>query len=139
MIEKQPATGVFAPLYYIQNRLPVGNCVSWWAEGGHGYTCDLDRAGKYSEEEAANIVRNRPDIDKAWRCEDVDGAVSRHVDSQRLKEFRALQAGTEHLRRTAQEAVDKLASDKKRAANCTHEHLDMDGICHRCGADRRGI
>ena len=44
-----------------------------------------------------------------------------------------------YLRPTAQEALDKLESNKKRAPNCTHERLNEDGICHRCGADRRGI
>lgn len=26
-----------------------------------------------------------------------------------------------------------------RRSLCRHEHLGMDGICHRCGEDRRGI
>jgi hypothetical protein len=37
---------------------------------------------------------------------------------------------SQDIRHTTQEAVDKLASDQKRKANCKHEHLDMDGICH---------
>lgn len=72
-------------MFYIQNRLPVGNCVQWWADGGHGYTCDLDRAGKYTREEALRIVRGRPAIDKAWPVEEIDRLANRHFDSQKLR------------------------------------------------------
>ena len=30
-------------------------------------------------------------------------------------------------------------SNRKRLEPCKHDHLDMDGICHACGEDRRGI
>lgn len=77
-------------MFYIQNRLPVGNCVQWWAEGGHGYTCDLDRAGKFTREEAMAIVRERPDIDKAWAVDDIDRMAIRHFDSQNLRRLSPL-------------------------------------------------
>jgi hypothetical protein len=70
--------------YYIQNRLPVGNCISWWREGGCGYTCDIDQAGKFSEKEALSIVRSRPDVDKAWPVSVIEPLINRHVDHQSL-------------------------------------------------------
>ena len=70
--------------YYIQNRLPVGNCVLWWREGGNGYTCDLDKAGLFDETEAPKIVKSRPDIDIAWKRYDVEAYAVRHVDLQNL-------------------------------------------------------
>ena len=47
-------------LYYIHCRAHgayVGNCMLWWAEGGSGYTCDLDKAWKVTGEEADSIAR----------------------------------------------------------------------------------
>lgn len=33
------------PMYYIRNtKAVVGNSILWWADGGHGYTCDLRKA-----------------------------------------------------------------------------------------------
>jgi hypothetical protein len=75
-------------MYYIQNRAPVGNCVMWWATAENGYTCDLDRAGKFDREEAERIVKGRPDIDKAWLCEDIDRLAVRHFDFQNFSECR---------------------------------------------------
>jgi hypothetical protein len=28
---------------------------------------------------------------------------------------------------------------ERSASSCKHDHLNMDGICHNCGEDRRGI
>lgn len=36
---------------------------SWWLPGGHGYTTDVDKAGKFSAEESARIVRGSPEKD----------------------------------------------------------------------------
>lgn len=30
-------------------------------------------------------------------------------------------------------------SHRKQLAPCKHDHLNMDGICHACGEDKRGI
>ena len=80
-------------LYYIQTRGPVGNCVLWWGIEGKGYVCDLDRAGKYSRQEAESIVKGRPDVDKAWRCEDIDRLSVRHFDMQKFREIAPLTPG----------------------------------------------
>lgn len=77
-------------LYYIQNRMPCGNCVMWWAEGGHGYTCDLGQAGRFTLAEASHIVKSRPEIDRAYPCDEVDRRVVRHVDFQSLRDVAPL-------------------------------------------------
>ena len=39
--------------YYIMDgRSVVGNCALWWCPNGQGYTCDLDKAGLYTYDEA---------------------------------------------------------------------------------------
>ncbi len=45
----------------------------------------------------------------------------------------------EYLRKTAAEALEEMAAFKRRGWEwpCRHPHLDMDGICHRCGKDCR--
>lgn len=74
-------------LYYIQDRRTyVGNSVLWWRVDGCGYTTDLDQAWQVDAEDAASIVRNRPDIDKAWPVELIDKLVKKHVDMQTLPE-----------------------------------------------------
>lgn len=46
-------------------------------------------------------------------------------------------------RASAQAALNKYHVEMSNSVSvrmkCKHEHLDMDGICHACGADRRGI
>lgn len=44
-------------LYYVQDkRAAVGNCMLFWGQNGAGYTCDLDRAGKYTAEQVRGMV-----------------------------------------------------------------------------------
>jgi len=38
--------------YILDSRTVVGNCASWWCPDGKGYTCELDKAGLYSRDEA---------------------------------------------------------------------------------------
>ena len=47
--------------------------------------------------------------------------------------------GPAWLRPTAIEALQKYEAERKRRPGCKHEHLDIDGLCHRCGADCRGV
>lgn len=73
--------------YYIRNtKSVVGNCALWWAEGGHGYTSDLDKAWCVTEAKAREICRNRPEQDVAYPLEMVNRAARRHVDVQSLAE-----------------------------------------------------
>lgn len=36
---------------------------SWWLQEKNGYTSDVDRAGRFSAEESASIVRGSPEKD----------------------------------------------------------------------------
>jgi len=72
-------------LYYIQNGW-VGNAILWWGKESFGYTTEIDKAGKYTKEEAKKII-NRPE-DKAWLCSHVDNNKQAHklvIDGQYLK------------------------------------------------------
>ncbi len=57
-------------LFYIQNGF-VGNAVSWWGIDGKGYTTDITKAGKYTEEWVLKQVNSRPQ-DVAWLCSHID-------------------------------------------------------------------
>lgn len=71
-------------LYYIQNGW-IGNAISWWAKDSKGYTTEIDKAGKYTKEEAKSIIQ-RPE-DKAWECSHVDNCLAARktvIDGQYL-------------------------------------------------------
>lgn len=71
--------------YYIQDtRSYVGNCAIWWRSEGKGYTCHIEEAGEFDEDEARNIERSRKS-DKAWPVDTVRAAASMMVDMQRLR------------------------------------------------------
>jgi hypothetical protein len=43
-------------LYYIlDTRTMVGNCALWWKPDGGGYTCNLDEAGFYTEDQIRGL------------------------------------------------------------------------------------
>lgn len=70
--------------YYVQDsRGYVGNAVSWWGKNRAGYTCDIDEAGIYNEEEAAKICKNRK-TDVMWEKDYIDQKISRYIDMQHL-------------------------------------------------------
>lgn len=71
-------------LFYIRTSGYVGNSFVWWAKKGAGYTPDLNRAGKYTREEAETICKRRPGHDIAYRCEEIETSkgVQLHFDSQ---------------------------------------------------------
>ena len=66
-------------LYYIQNKGYVGNCLLWWREGGHGYTCNLDEAWRVDEAKAREITAVRRGEDVAWPVEEAEAMAQRHV------------------------------------------------------------
>ena len=71
------------PMYYVRNvSKVVGNSVLWWAEGGHGYTCDLRKAWKVPESKAREICRDRPKEDFIVLAKKAEAATELHVDSQ---------------------------------------------------------
>ena len=59
-------------MYYVQNSGYVGNALTWWREGGRGYTSDIAEAGRFSETEMRDIIDNRPEDDFAWECDYID-------------------------------------------------------------------
>lgn len=72
-------------LYYVEDsRYPVGNCISWWAKDGAGYTCHLDKAHIFTADEIRRRGATRT-TDVPWPKEVVDQAASLQVD---LKHFR---------------------------------------------------
>ena len=55
--------------YYIQNGY-IGNAILWWAFESKGYTSDINKAGRFTKEEAQKIIKRPQDI--AWLCKHVD-------------------------------------------------------------------
>jgi hypothetical protein len=78
-------------LYYIQNGW-LGNAIVWWAKDRKGYTTDIEKAGKYTKDEAKEIIQ-RPQ-DRAWECCHVDNCSSARrtvIDGQYLnKRYRLI-------------------------------------------------
>ena len=79
--------------YYVQNGY-IGNAMYWWALDSKGYTSDIKKAHKFTEEEAMSILRNnekdRRRNERVWNCEFIDEQKEAHitiVDSQYLKDI----------------------------------------------------
>jgi hypothetical protein len=72
------------PMYYVRNtRAVVGNSVLWWADGGHGYTCDLAKAWKVPESKARRICAMRDKgTDVMVPAKKAEASTQLHVDSQ---------------------------------------------------------
>ncbi len=77
--------------YYIQNGY-IGNSMYWWATDSKGYTTDIRKAHKFTEEEAMSILRNNEKDkrrnERVWDAEYIDNSPSAHVtiiDSQFLE------------------------------------------------------
>ena len=69
-------------LYYIHvARTVVGNNSMFWAKKRQGYTCDLNKAGKYSEEEAYSQHRCRA-TDIPLLVSEVDKLAKSYFDIQ---------------------------------------------------------
>jgi hypothetical protein len=77
-------------LYYIQNGY-VGNAILWWAVDSKGYTTEIEKAGKFTKEEAKKIIQRPCDV--AWECTHVDNCVEAHkhvIDMQYLNSKKSL-------------------------------------------------
>lgn len=71
--------------YYIQNkRTIVGNSLSFWALGGHGYTCDVRVAQVFDEEDAIKLEQQSPEKYKKWPIEQILRLIQFHIDHQDL-------------------------------------------------------
>jgi hypothetical protein len=68
--------------YYIQRHASgfVGDCMLWWAKGGHGYTCDLNCAEVWTQEDAENLIASdRGQKFTAWEKKATDASSVRHA------------------------------------------------------------
>ena len=73
--------------FYVENRRSrVGNCITWWAKDGNGYTCDLDRAHRFTLGELRQITR---ETDVVWPAGVVLAHAVKHVDHQGLDPWRS--------------------------------------------------
>lgn len=74
--------------YYIQNKAAgyLGNAIIFWAKDRAGYTSDLNKSHKFTEEEAKQICNGNPEKNKAWPVDYIDNneGIQRIVDSQYL-------------------------------------------------------
>jgi len=84
-------------MYYIQNtdRGFLGNAIFFWGLGGRGYTADLNKAQKYTEEDARVICLGNPEKNKAWPVEYLENNEgkqtiidSQYIDSEFIKTFK---------------------------------------------------
>ena len=48
----------------------------WWRPGQRGYTNDVDKAGRYSAEESASIVRGSPEKDMRIPVSAIDRVIT---------------------------------------------------------------
>jgi hypothetical protein len=64
-----------------------GDCAIWWGPNHNGYTTDIDKAGRYTKDEADKIYRNRPKLDKPILWSKVEPMIVRHVHINKVREF----------------------------------------------------
>lgn len=68
----------------VDTRSVVGNCALFWGPNRTGYPCELDKAGKYTRDQAARIERSR-DTDKAIPLEFATSFVRHHVHASDIR------------------------------------------------------
>ena len=79
---------VVKDVFVILNRGPVvGNCALFWCDGGHGYTCDLDKAWKVDGEKAEDICSCRPEEDFAIPYDVAVADSKRHCSADTLRNY----------------------------------------------------
>jgi len=75
--------------YFLQNLNAgyLGNSPFWWAEGGNGYTVNIDEAKLFTKEEADLTIKSTKGTHrwKIWPEKRVQSAIYRTVDMQKLK------------------------------------------------------
>lgn len=100
--------------YYVMDaREVVGNCALWWRPDSKGYTCDLHKAGLYTEAQTLTMRYTDIPIHK----DIVEGVTVLHARWDHLRragvEFKACRKTTAHRRR---ELEDRLAAAHERIA-----------------------
>lgn len=75
--------------YLLQNETAgyVGNSPLFWKEGGCGYTAEIEKARRFTWQEAGNVIRSTRGTHrwKRWKLSDVEKATIRVVDMQLLR------------------------------------------------------
>ena len=61
--------------YILDARQCVGNCAVWWRPQGKGYTCELNKAGLFTKEEAESHRKTDLPVHK----DIAEGLVRQHV------------------------------------------------------------
>ena len=78
--------------YYIKTQGYNGDALLWWRPNSCGYTMDLNKAGKYSEEEAKNIVHGSHGDCQAFEVDGIDNhpkAIMRIAHADYIRESEA--------------------------------------------------
>lgn len=82
--------------YYIENRDSgfLGNSIMFWAKGRNGYTAKLEKAEKFSFDEAKKICKGNPTKNKAWEVDYIvnnEGTAtltdSQYLDRNKIVQF----------------------------------------------------
>lgn len=69
--------------FMVQNGF-IGNCMCFWAQNDQGYTCHINKAERYTLEEAQK--RCRPDEnEKVWPESAILAGATMQVDHQKVK------------------------------------------------------
>lgn len=71
-------------LYYIECMERQTDFISWWKPNRTGYTYNLNEAGKYTWDEARQIIEQARGGDQEWDCEAVDAISGRTVFAHHL-------------------------------------------------------
>lgn len=72
--------------YYVERKASgyVGNCLLWWRKGGQGYTCNIDDAEVFTENNPYFASIAKDGKYRVWEKEYIDSVTVRHVDHQHL-------------------------------------------------------
>lgn len=76
--------------YFIWSGEYVGNSMVWWRAEAKGYTCDINKAGRYTEEEARNICSDNGKGNKAFSTIYILSNTIGTFDAQNLNPLAAL-------------------------------------------------
>ena len=70
-------------MYYVQTGI-VGNDALFWELGGSGYTCNIERAQKYTKDEIVKQFTNGRPQDIIWPESHLNNIIKKVVDTQYL-------------------------------------------------------
>ena len=70
--------------YYLRNKHAgyLGNAPVWWCKNGQGYSAYLERAERWTEEKAAEMVKEDPSKWEMFPCGFIDQRLHQVYDAQ---------------------------------------------------------